>query len=95
MGNKVDLANANGGELRAVQRSEALKLASEHELIYFETSAKENINLKEVMEHIMQKVYANLYLKKGEDDIEARESIVIGAGGTTANQGGWSDCSTC
>ena len=44
-------------------RSEAMKLASEHEIEYFETSAKENVNITEVMQHIMSKVYVNLYKK--------------------------------
>jgi small GTP-binding protein len=45
VGNKVDLADANSQQLRAVLKSEALKVASEHEIAYFETSAKENINI--------------------------------------------------
>ena len=57
VGNKMDLANADGQKLRAVAKSEALKIASEHEIEYFETSAKENINIHEVMIHIMGKVY--------------------------------------
>jgi GTPase SAR1 family protein len=61
VGNKVDLADANSRELRAVLKSEALKLASEHDITYFETSAKENINIAEVMQHIMGKVYTNLF----------------------------------
>ena len=38
---------------------------------YFETSAKNNINIQEVMIHIMDKVYDNLYganaVSLGED----------------------------
>ena len=44
-------------------KSEALKLASEHDISYFETSAKENLNITELMQHIMSKVYENLYRK--------------------------------
>ena len=32
---------------------------------YFETSAKNNINIQEVMTHIMDKVYDNLYAGTG------------------------------
>ena len=46
VGNKVDLADANASEHRKVLKSEAIKLASEHDLTYIETSAKENINIK-------------------------------------------------
>ena len=49
VGNKVDLGDADGQKLRAVAKSEARKLASEHDIEYFETSAKENINITEVM----------------------------------------------
>ena len=63
VGNKVDLADANSQEHRAVMKSEALKLASEHDISYFETSAKENLNITELMQHIMSKVYENLYQK--------------------------------
>jgi len=63
VGNKVDLADANSQQLRAVLKSEALKVASEHDIAYIETSAKENINIAEVMTHIMSKVYVNLYKK--------------------------------
>jgi len=44
-------------------KSEALKIAGEHGIHYFETSAKENINIKEVMQHIMGQVYVNIYGK--------------------------------
>lgn len=66
--------------MRAVLKSEALKIAQEHDIAYFETSAKENINLKEVMTHIMCQVYENLYAKAVEEEnaMTAKESIVIG-----------------
>lgn len=57
VGNKVDLADANKGALRAVLKSEAMRIATEHDIAYFETSAVENININEVMAHIMGKVY--------------------------------------
>ncbi len=59
VGNKVDLAD--GQEKRAVLKSEALKIANEHGIQYFETSAKENFNIKEVMQFIIGEVYDNMY----------------------------------
>lgn len=35
---------------------------------YFETSAKENINIQEVMVYIMDKVYENLYSKEQDSE---------------------------
>ena len=35
---------------------------------YFETSAKENINIQEIMTYIMDKVYENLYANGDEPD---------------------------
>lgn len=62
VGNKVDLADVQGK--RAVLKSEALKIANEHGIQYFETSAKEGINIKEVMQYIMGQVYDNMYGKE-------------------------------
>ena len=52
VGNKIDLT-----EERKVTRFEAEKLANENSMAYFETSAKMNKNVKEVINHIMQEVY--------------------------------------
>lgn len=59
VGNKVDLAEADGGSQRAVLKSEALKVAVEHEIEYFETSAKEDVNIREMVQSIMKHVYEN------------------------------------
>jgi len=56
VGNKLDLEAE-----RVVSKSEAQKIANEHGMEYFETSAKNNHNIQEVMQHIMDKVYDNLY----------------------------------
>lgn len=40
-------------------KSEALKVAGEHDIEYFETSAKEDINIKEMIITIMKQVYEN------------------------------------
>ena len=62
VGNKLDLESE-----RVVSKSEAQKIASEHGMEYFETSAKDNINIQEVMTYIMDKVYENLYAKNTAD----------------------------
>ena len=51
-GNKCDLEDK-----RKVTKGEAEDFAANHELTYFETSAKENINLKEGFEHIIDSAY--------------------------------------
>ena len=54
---------------------------------YFETSAKDNINITEVMNHIMEKVYDNLYKNSNDNEIEdGKTSIVLGARGHNNNQ---------
>ena len=74
VGNKLDL------EDRIVSKSEAQKLADEHGMEYFETSAKNNINIQEVMTHIMDKVYENLYAgtgSLGEEPDNGKQSVVL------------------
>jgi GTPase SAR1 family protein len=65
VGNKIDLE-----EERAISKAEATKLAQEHGMDYFETSARDNINIKELMQYIMDKVYDNLYAK---GDLDGQE----------------------
>jgi len=77
VGNKLDL----DGD-RIVTNSDARKLAAEHGMDYFETSAKDNVNIKEVMTYIMDKVYENLYGKgtvQTEEDAAdaAKQSITL------------------
>ena len=52
VGNKVDLK-----EKRKITEEEAREFAGDHNMSYFETSAKENINIKETIEYIMDQVY--------------------------------------
>lgn len=52
IGNKIDLV-----EKRKVSQAEAQQIADEHKIPYFETSAKLDKNVKEVMQFIMEKVY--------------------------------------
>lgn len=51
VGNKVDL------EERVVSEQDAQKLAAEYGVEYFETSAKANINITEMMQTVLAKVY--------------------------------------
>jgi GTPase SAR1 family protein len=104
VGNKVDLADSNDQKLRATARSEALKIAAEHEIQYFETSAKENINVNEVMQHIMSKVYENLYKKNKEEEEgkpSIKPSVILGDGGSSqpgaasGGSGGWTQECQC
>ena len=55
VGNKLDLEGD-----RVVSRNEAMKFAQEHGMQYFETSAKNNININEMVSHIVEKVYDQL-----------------------------------
>lgn len=52
IGNKIDLV-----EDRKISNSEAQNLADEHDIPYFETSAKLDKNVSEVIHFIMDKVY--------------------------------------
>ena len=52
IGNKIDLV-----EERKISNTEAQNLADEHDIPYFETSAKEDKNVSEVIHFIMDKVY--------------------------------------
>lgn len=56
VGNKIDLE-----EERVVSKSEGMKLAQEHGMEYIETSARDNVNIHELMQHIMGKVFDTLY----------------------------------
>lgn len=83
VGNKLDLE-----QNRVVSTSEARKIASEHGMEYFETSARDNINVQEVLQYIMGKVYDNLYANSGTDNVlNGSPSIVIGAPGQNNRRG--------
>jgi GTPase SAR1 family protein len=66
VGNKVDLAD--DGAQRQVLKSEALKVAQEHEIEYIETSAKEDVNIKELMAHIFKQVFDQQKKKRAQED---------------------------
>lgn len=52
IGNKLDLAD----EERVVETEEAEQLAGELDMKYFETSAKEGINVSEVIEYLLKSI---------------------------------------
>lgn len=52
IGNKIDLV-----EERKISTKEAKQLADDHDMPYFETSAKEDRNVREVIQFIMTQVY--------------------------------------
>lgn len=52
VGNKIDLEDE-----RKVSAEEAKTLAEQHKMRYFETSARLNKNIDELMLHLMEKVY--------------------------------------
>lgn len=54
IGNKIDLTDK-----RKISKTEAENLADEHNIPYFETSAKLDKNVSEVMQFMMSKVYEN------------------------------------
>jgi len=70
VGNKVDLDD------RVVSKADAEKMALEHGIEYFETSAKEGINIKELMDNTKAKIYEYLFREEHKDGI--KPSIVIG-----------------
>eukprot|EP00350_Pseudokeronopsis_sp_OXSARD2_P011094 CAMPEP_0170556544 /NCGR_PEP_ID=MMETSP0211-20121228/17383_1 /TAXON_ID=311385 /ORGANISM="Pseudokeronopsis sp., Strain OXSARD2" /LENGTH=155 /DNA_ID=CAMNT_0010866951 /DNA_START=165 /DNA_END=633 /DNA_ORIENTATION=+ len=94
VGNKCDLDDE-----RVVGKNVARKIAEEHGMDYFETSAKKSINIQEMMTHIMDKVYDNLYAGSVEAEVEVGKQSVMLKRGTTSNlsnnsnnQGGYGDC---
>lgn len=64
--NKYDLA-----EEREVSKEEIEAKAKEINTEYFETSAKENINIDEAFNTIIEKVFKNVYIKKKGFDLNS------------------------
>jgi GTPase SAR1 family protein len=57
VGNKIDLEDD-----RKVTSEEAKALAEQHKMQYFETSAKLNKNIDELMQHLMEQVYKKMFV---------------------------------
>lgn len=70
VGNKIDLEDD-----RKVSSEEAKSLADQHKMKYFETSAKQNRNIDELMQHLMEKVYQKMFTDVTEDS--RGKSVVI------------------
>ena len=88
VGNKIDLEDE-----RKVSREEGQRLADQHKMQYFETSAKLNKNIDELMLHVEEQVYKKLFAT-GEET--GHKSIVLnkkdGNSGKSGKDGGKSGC---
>ena len=82
VGNKIDLE-----EQRVISKADAMKIAQEHGMEYFETSARDNVNIKELMTYIMDKVCDTLCASQPEELDGSKQSIQIGKK-SQANPGG-------
>ncbi|CDW87990.1 ras-related protein rab-10 [Stylonychia lemnae] len=99
VGNKIDLE-----EQRVVTKAEATKIAQEHGMDYFETSARDNINIQELLQYIMDKVYDNLYSKgtneneevdHGKTSIQINKRTQAQKSGAGSNNGGLGEECKC
>ena len=70
IGNKIDLVDE-----RVITTTEAQNLADEHEIPFFETSAKMDKNVSEVIHFIMDKVYETT-MKASKEKEEIRGSVL-------------------
>ena len=68
IGNKIDLINE-----RKISREEAIKVAEEHKIKYFETSAKDDIGIKGAINEIVKDILEN----KKEEKIEVKNNNEI------------------
>ncbi len=80
VGNKIDLDD------RAVPYEEAKALADQHKMPYFETSAKLNKNVDELISYMMEKVYANLFSGPGAGERDANTVVIKNNGGAGAGK---------
>ena len=60
VGNKVDMVNE-----RKISKEEAERMAAQNNMKYWETSAKENLNINELMDDLMNQVYEAQFAKQG------------------------------
>ena len=58
---KIDLDDE-----RKVSHEEAQEMARQHKMSYFETSAKEDVGINELMQQLMKDVYENVYANKNK-----------------------------
>ena len=69
VGNKIDLEDD-----RKVSEEEAKALAELHKMQYYETSAKLNKNIDELMQYLMEQVHKKMFSDGNEDRFK---SVVI------------------
>lgn len=62
IGNKCDLV-----DVRVVSEGEGRKIAEENSMQYYETSAKENYNVENVVNYLMNEVYEKKFKEKLEN----------------------------
>ena len=77
IGNKCDL-----NDERKVQKDEGVNYARENNIAFFETSAKENINITEMFEKLVEVIVDNIDLRKKLDDKESKINIMTPIGFT-------------
>ncbi|MBL4748925.1 MAG: hypothetical protein JKY17_09380, partial [Magnetovibrio sp.] len=67
---------------RVIAYADGKKLAAEHGLDYFETSAKTNININEMMTDTLGKVFDNMFGSNSHEGGlgDGKPSIVLGPG---------------
>ena len=85
VGTKKDLSHE-----RIITESQAQSLADQHNMPYFETSAKNNENISELMEFLIRKVYDTIY--KGKAVGDARPSVLLHKDKKHAKKEGGSEC---
>ena len=72
VGNKLDLCDSNSSEnARQVESDAGQELAASYDMAYFETSAKADLNVGELMQHIFKITYdykkKNTVIEQPED----------------------------
>eukprot|EP00831_Metopus_contortus_P016687 TRINITY_DN17035_c0_g1_i1.p1 TRINITY_DN17035_c0_g1~~TRINITY_DN17035_c0_g1_i1.p1 ORF type:complete len:215 (-),score=24.09 TRINITY_DN17035_c0_g1_i1:200-844(-) len=82
VGNKVDLVSEDSSQ-RQVPRDEAEAFAEKNFLLFQETSAVDNINVRSVFEDLLQRVYDKIE-NNIDEERESRNNVQLGEG--TANK---------
>lgn len=88
VGNKIDLADQ-----RAVSYEEAKRLADSNKMPYFETSAKLNANVDELINFMMEQVYQKMWANTGSGEGGRETNTVViknhkeGNGGSASGSG--------
>lgn len=73
VGNKVDLCDRNPST-RQVQKSEALRFAQEHGLLFEETSAITTVKVKEAFDGLLERIYMK---RRAEGNGSAIEEVQV------------------